>query len=145
MGAKRAESEPAAGALASRRVLLVDDDAAALHALAESLTRLGCRVAAAPSAARALEYLRGASFDAVCSDIDMPEQSGLALARAIRAAESRAGAPPMPLLAITGLTGDEQEARLRRAGFDACLAKPIDVALLVRRLRALIAGDAGDG
>ena len=62
-------------------VLMVDDNAAMREALARSLTRRGCRVATVATAAEALEQLRERSFDAVVTDLNMPERGGLWLWR----------------------------------------------------------------
>jgi CheY-like chemotaxis protein len=118
------------------RILVVDDDQTAREALAEALTAFGGRLAVAPSVAVALERLRGERFDAVCSDIEMPGDSGMVLARAVRAGE--ADGERQPLVAVTGLVGDDHDAAARRAGFDAFVAKPVDVDRLARRLRALV-------
>lgn len=62
------------------RVLVVDDDAAVVRALAAFLFRAGYDVVPAHSAAVALETLAGPeTIDAVVSDILMPGMSGLAL------------------------------------------------------------------
>jgi CheY-like chemotaxis protein len=119
-------------------VLVVDDDETAREALAEALTHLGARLAIASSVAAALERLRGEHFDAVCSDIEMPIDSGAVLARTVRAEES--GGRRQPLVAVSGLVGEDHESAARQAGFDAFLPKPIDVERLARRLRALVDG-----
>lgn len=123
------------------RVLVVDDDPAGREALAEALTVFGARSAVAPSVAVAVERLGREAFDAVCSDIEMPGDSGMVLARALRAGE--AAGERLPLVAVTGLVGGDHEEAARRAGFDACVAKPIDVDHLAGRLRALV--DAARG
>ncbi|HSP98131.1 MAG TPA: hybrid sensor histidine kinase/response regulator [Candidatus Dormibacteraeota bacterium] len=117
-------------------ILVVDDDQTTREALGEALTQMGGRLTIAPSVATALERLRGAHFDAVCSDIEMPIDSGVVLARTVRAAES--GGRRQPLIAVSGLVGEDHEAAARQAGFDAFLAKPVDVERLARRLRALV-------
>ena len=117
-------------------ILVVDDDETAREALAEALTHLGARLTIAPSVAAALEHLRGAHFDAVCSDIEMPIDSGAVLARTVRAEES--GGRRQPLIAVSGLVGEDHEVAAHQAGFDAFVAKPIDVERLARRLRALV-------
>ena len=78
----------AAGAAATddTSVLLVDDDEAACRLLAEVLERDGYRVAAALSVEEALAKLeREGPFDAVLTDLRMPERSGLDLLRALPA------------------------------------------------------------
>jgi len=62
-------------------VLMVDDTAAMREALARSLVRRGCRVTTAASGVDGLEKLRERSFDAVVTDLNMPERGGLWLWR----------------------------------------------------------------
>src|SRR5882724_2521465 len=62
-------------------VLMVDDNAAMREALARSLVRRGCRVTTAPDGVEALQVLKERSFDAVITDLNMPERGGLWLWR----------------------------------------------------------------
>lgn len=123
--------------LAGIALLIVDDDETSREALADALSELGARVSSAPSAASALERLRGERFDAVCSDLEMPGESGTTLARAIR---ERADGPHPALVAISGLIDDGDDAGARAAGFDACWPKPVDVQALALALRHLVDG-----
>ena len=66
----------------------------------------------------------------------MTDGSGLTLARAFRAGETYGYR--LPLVAVTGMVGDENELSARRAGFDAYVSKPVDVDQLARRIRALV-------
>src|SRR5438445_13900739 len=80
-------------------VLIVDDDAALLEALPETL-RLrmgGVTVDTADSAAAALDRIAAQDYDAIVTDINMPGMDGLALL-----AEIRARRPDTPTLMITG-------------------------------------------
>jgi len=81
----------------SSRVLLVDDDAPLLNAMARALRRSGLHVTMASSGREALEMLRAVRFDAVVTDIAMPEMNGIALVRAVRAAD-----PTLHVILITG-------------------------------------------
>jgi CheY-like chemotaxis protein len=123
-------------ALEQVRILVVDDDDTIRDALAEALEYYGAWVTTASSAATALERLRDERFDVVCSDLEMAGGSGLTLARAFRAGE--AYGYRLPLVAVTGMIGDENELSARRAGFDAYVSKPVDVDQLARRIHALV-------
>src|SRR3977135_1209609 len=57
-------------------VLMVDDNAAMREALARSLTRRGCRVTTAASGVEGLEAVKQRAFDAVITDLNMPERRG---------------------------------------------------------------------
>src|SRR3989442_233824 len=66
------------------RILVVDDEAAILRLLKEALTQWGYQVTGATSAAEALQALRGDMFDAVITDIRMPDMNGLELLKEIK-------------------------------------------------------------
>jgi EAL domain-containing protein (putative c-di-GMP-specific phosphodiesterase class I)/CheY-like chemotaxis protein len=68
----------------SRRVLIVDDDAAVLQASSLLLGRAGFSVDAATSGERAMQFLQSRAYSAILSDINMEGMSGLDLLRAIR-------------------------------------------------------------
>src|SRR5256885_4837290 len=66
------------------KILVVDDESAILRLLREALTQWGYQVTAASSGAEALQALRGDMFDAVISDIRMPDMNGLELLKEIK-------------------------------------------------------------
>lgn len=68
----------------SRRVLIVDDDAAVLQASSLLLGRAGFSVDSATSGERAMQFLQSNGYSAILSDINMEGMSGLDLLRAIR-------------------------------------------------------------
>jgi EAL domain-containing protein (putative c-di-GMP-specific phosphodiesterase class I)/CheY-like chemotaxis protein len=68
----------------SRRVLIVDDDAAVLQASSLLLGRAGFTVDSATSGERAMQFLQSNAYSAILSDINMEGMSGLDLLRSIR-------------------------------------------------------------
>lgn len=75
-----------AGPIATRRVLLVDDNAAVLRAVARMLERLGAEVVAHADPREALRAFERAEarFDAALLDVDMPHIRGTVLAGHLR-------------------------------------------------------------
>ena len=57
----------------------------------------------------------------------MPGMDGYEVARRLRASQ---GGPELKLVAQTGWAQEEDRRRTREAGFDAHLAKPVDVTSL---------------
>ena len=104
-----------------RHVLLVDDSAFFRQLMVPALGAAGFRVTAVASAAEALRLRdAGTRFDAIVSDIEMPDMDGLAFARAVRAGGAWA---ELPLLAMTAHS-DLEHARIgREAGFSDYVAK----------------------
>ncbi len=66
------------------KILVVDDEPSILRLLQEALTQWGYQVTCAGSGKVALEAIRGDLFDAVLTDIRMPEMTGLDLLREIK-------------------------------------------------------------
>jgi two-component system sensor histidine kinase/response regulator len=69
-------------ATARPRLLIVDDEAAQMTALCDTLENQGYVTTGFTSAKEALAVLRGREFDLVLTDLMMPEMDGIALLRA---------------------------------------------------------------
>lgn len=80
-----------------------------------------------------------APYDAVLLDVELPDQSGLDLLRALRAVGNQT-----PVLILTGRDTDEDVVRGLDAGADDYLVKPVGASVLKARLRATWRR-AGDG
>lgn len=109
--------------MSTGRLLIIDDDPIVLTALPETL-RLwmpGLMVDLCGSARLALDRIETTDYDAVVSDIRLPDMDGLALLERIKSTR-----PHMPVLLVTGY-GDQTLATqaLRGGAFDYIL-KPID-------------------
>jgi PAS domain S-box-containing protein len=104
----------------SFRLLLVDDHADTRAVLSRLLTKCGHEVVAADSADKALKILDGGRFDALISDIGLPDSSGYEL---VREAKRR---QPLKGIALSGLGMDDDVLRSMEAGFDCHLTKPIN-------------------
>jgi PAS domain S-box-containing protein len=109
--------------MSSGRLLIIDDDPAVLSALPETL-RLwmpGSVVDLCGTARLALDRIEAIDYDAIISDIRMPDTDGLTLLERIKTCR-----PNTPVLLITGY-GDQTLATqaLRGGAFDYIL-KPID-------------------
>ncbi|TLZ23470.1 MAG: response regulator, partial [Gammaproteobacteria bacterium] len=67
---------------AAARLLIVDDEAAHMRALCDTLQREGYVTRGFTSGGEALEALREQSFDLLLTDLQMPEIDGITLLRA---------------------------------------------------------------
>lgn len=105
-------------------LLLVDDDVRNLFALSKALRARGkLRVTVAETGARALELLRQDHFDAVLTDIMMPEMDGYELTRQIRAL----GYQDLPIIAVTAKAMQGDGELCLQAGANAYVPKPVDI------------------
>lgn len=128
-----AAAAPAAGANA--RVLVVDDEAEVAELLRDMLESAGHDVAIAESGAVGLELLAEARFDAIVSDLRMPDMDGPAFWQAVAA---RDPALARRMLFVTGDTlSPDARGFLARSGC-ASLDKPFARADLLARVRTLL-------
>jgi signal transduction histidine kinase/ActR/RegA family two-component response regulator len=134
---------PTAVQLKGLRVLVVDDDQDARELITEVLRSRGAEVTAAASAEEARAALDREPPDVLLSDIAMPGHDGLELIRSVRQRPVGAGCR-VPAIALTAYARDEDRARSLAAGFDAHLAKPVDLDALVMTVAGLGRGGARD-
>ncbi len=107
-------------------VLMVDDDPMILRAYGRRLERAGFVITRASSGAAALALLAEHDFDAVVSDIDMPEMNGIELLMAIRTKDLQ-----LPLIFATGGPSIDTAAKAVELGATRYLTKPVDGPVLV--------------
>jgi len=101
--------------------------------LAVALRNHGAEVEVVASAAEAMTALTDMPADVLISDISMPGEDGYSLIRRLRTEGGRIRA-----VALTALARVEDGERALAAGFQRCLAKPVDPAELATVVRALI-------
>jgi CheY-like chemotaxis protein len=104
-------------------VLLVDDSPQNLRLAGFLLRSAGWNVHTAESAERALELLASVPFALALIDIQLPGMDGLELTRRIRATPAW---DALPVVALTAYAMRGDEERIRAAGCDGYIAKPID-------------------
>lgn len=131
--ARAAAPAPSVPAL-PHRLVVVDDDRRVLDALSLLLERAGATVVTAASAELARRAITASTPDLVLCDIAMPGEDGYTLITGLRAAGVR-----VPAIALTAHAMATDAARAIAAGFDAHVAKPIDVDRLVAKIAQLIA------
>ena len=101
-------------------VLLVDDSKLFLSLAREIVAALPCvgGVACASSGAQAVDLIGRARFDLVLTDIAMPDMSGFAMIRHLRALDD-----PPRVVAVTLHEGAEYRAAVLRSGAEAMISK----------------------
>jgi two-component system capsular synthesis sensor histidine kinase RcsC len=99
----------------------------------EALRRLGHTALCAVSGEEALALMRSNRFDAVLSDLSMPDMSGWAVAEHLIDICNRQNIPKTPFILLTGsATEIEDDQRLEQCGVDALLEKPVELKKLVQ-------------
>jgi signal transduction histidine kinase/ActR/RegA family two-component response regulator len=118
-----------------KRLLVVDDTDANRMVLSDILKRLGFEVDQAANGVEALSLAQAAPPDLIFMDVKMPVMGGL---EAIHRMQQIPDLCMVPVVAVSaGVTQDEQDACLT-AGAKAFLTKPIDEAVMLREIGALL-------
>lgn len=102
------------------RVLVVDDEQALREYMTEFLTEATFVVTACSNGREALEALQRDTFDAVLSDVQMPDMDGLALLRAVREKDL-----DLPVVLFTGRPSLETALHAIEQGALQYLMKPV--------------------
>jgi signal transduction histidine kinase/ligand-binding sensor domain-containing protein/CheY-like chemotaxis protein len=132
---EKVENDASLG-IASRRILLVEDDATVAAAICGLLQAQGHRVTHAAHGLAALAELASADYDIALIDLDLPGLDGLALARLLRANEAKSGKPRLRLIGISARSRGNEEEQCRAAGMDGFVRKPLTGTLLAAMLEA---------
>jgi len=124
--------------MAGERILIVDDNPINMKLVSFLLDKRGYQVKCATGAEEALEVLRTFRPALILMDMQMPGIDGFELTRRLKADPAMRG---ITIVAVTAyaMKGDEQ--RVRDAGCDGYLVKPIDT----RTLPQVIAGYLSSG
>jgi EAL domain-containing protein (putative c-di-GMP-specific phosphodiesterase class I)/CheY-like chemotaxis protein len=112
------------------RIVLADDDADLLRALARTLERAGHDVVRLPDGARACDHIARLDpndVDVVVTDITMPGADGLEVMRAAHKLD-----PDLPVLFMTGMPTVETAVQALECGAYRYLLKPVDPDVLLQ-------------
>jgi signal transduction histidine kinase/ActR/RegA family two-component response regulator len=119
-------------------VLIVDDNADGREMLQTALRDYGAVVHVAASTSEAMDLLdHTLAPDVLISDIGMPDSDGYEFIRRVRTAASSA-TRLLPAIAVTAYANPEDRIRASVAGYQAHLAKPVDVALVAASIASLV-------
>jgi CheY-like chemotaxis protein len=139
-GAAHDSADPAAApppeALAVARLLVVDDEVEIASLMRDMLESAGYEVVSGESAAVALELLDTARFDAIVSDLRMPDMDGAAFWQEV---STRHPALARRMLFVTGDTLSPNAAEFLRTSRSIGLEKPFSKADLLDRVAKLLA------
>lgn len=102
------------------RLLLVEDDATSRAFLAAAAGTLPARVESAGSLAQARQLAARHDYALLLIDVNLPDGSGPALLTELRRHDAG-----IPALAHTATADPDEHARLRAAGFNAVVTKPV--------------------
>jgi PAS domain S-box-containing protein len=121
-------------ALEGIRILLVEDNALNQEVAMSMLAREGAAMTLAENGLQAVETLRAtpAGFDLVLMDMQMPVLDGLRATERIR---GELGLGSLPVIAMTANAMTSDRDNCLKAGMNAHIGKPFDLAEVVRTVR----------
>ena len=118
--------------MAAERIRVVDDNEVNVELALVVLEAAGYVVDVALDANQALRRVAQCRPELILMDIQLPGMDGLALTRLIKADPATRD---IVIVAFTAFAMQGDEARMRAAGCDGYIAKPIDVAQLPGQVR----------
>ena len=113
--------------MSNGHLLIVDDEPSVLASYAQSLTEAGFEVAKASNGSDALRRIESDQFDAILSDVSMPQPGGLALLRRLRARS-----PDLPVILMLDAPDNGAAIEGTKLGAVQSLVKPIAAKLLAQ-------------
>lgn len=123
------------------RILLVEDDRINELVATKMLSRAGFDVDVARDGAAAVEMARTGRYSVVLMDVQLPDMDGFEATRLIRSSEQVAGAPAIPIVAMTANPLDDNRRACLDAGMIGFIPKPVNRGQMIRQvdeaLRAL--------
>lgn len=116
----------------TKRVLVIEDDAAIRTTTSRALGNFGLDVSSESDGRQGLIRFRREPFDVVLLDIMLPSLDGIEICRQIRQDSI------VPVIMLTARTDTSDVVRGLEAGADDYVTKPFDIEELVARIRAAL-------
>jgi two-component system cell cycle response regulator DivK len=119
----------------ARRILVVEDDLLNRMFYIATLEQAGFDVDSVPDGALVLGEVEHFHPDLVIMDINLPHVSGLELIERLKADPAHRD---VPILAVTAYVGRAEEARIREAGAEDYLSKPVSMKAFISAIERLL-------
>jgi two-component system cell cycle response regulator DivK len=123
-GRSRVMQNGVTGQCAARKVLIVEDNMLNMRLFNDLLEAHGYTVFQAMDGLEALSMARLHRPDLILMDIQLPEMSGLEVTEQLKADAELRG---IPIVALTAFAMKGDEEKVRQAGCDGYLTKPISI------------------
>ncbi len=118
------------------RIMIVEDNALNIKLFCDLLNAHGHDTRGVTDSREAMDVARELKPDLVITDIQLPHVDGMELMRLLRA---DAELCRVPIMAVTAYAGEGDDERIREAGAQAYVSKPISVARFAETVDALLA------
>jgi len=120
------------------KILVVEDNALNIKLFCDLLKAHGHDTQPVTDSREALDAARAFTPDLIITDIQLPHLSGIELMQLVRADEQLAR---VPIMAVTAYAAPGDDERIRAAGAQSYVSKPISVVRFVEAVESLL--DAG--
>jgi two-component system cell cycle response regulator DivK len=124
------------------KILIVEDNALNIKLFCDLLAAHGHEPQAVTDSRQAIDAAHDFAPDLVITDIQLPHVTGLDLIRMMRADRRLAS---VPIMAVTAYAAHGDEERIRAAGAQAYVSKPISVMRFAETVDQLLAAGHSDG
>lgn len=121
--------------MATKKILIVDDDQDLLRGLSIRLNASGYRVTIAVDAISAISVARKEEPDLILLDISLPGGDGFSVMQRLSVIGNLT---TIPIIILTGLDSSGNEERALTTGAKAFLQKPVDNDLLLATIREIL-------
>ncbi len=123
------------GLRVAKKILVVEDNELNLKLFCDLLRAHGYEAEPVRDGREALEQARAFEPDLIVMDIQMPHISGLELIEQVKADEDLR---VIPIMAVTAYAAKGDEERIRDAGAEGYVSKPISVIRFVEEVASLL-------
>jgi two-component system cell cycle response regulator DivK len=123
------------------KILIVEDNALNIKLFCDLLAAHGHEPQAVTDSRQAIDVAHTFSPDLVITDIQLPHVTGFELIRMMRADRRLAA---VPIMAVTAYSASGDEERIRAAGAQAYVSKPISVMRFAETVAQLLNASRGE-
>jgi CheY-like chemotaxis protein len=120
----------------SIRILIIEDDSSSMELMLYLLKSFGYTPTFAFNAEDGLRLAKSVAPQLILCDIGLPGMSGATLLRSLK---NEPALHLVPIVAVTAMAMEGDEAGLMRLGFDGYMSKPIDPEQLHAALKGYLA------
>ena len=129
------KSQQKVSAMASKRILIVEDNEHLRQILAKIMRFHGYEISETTTGAQAIETAVCTKPDLILLDLALPDMTGIEAGRAIRTHPATAH---IPIIACSASLREEDRQEALRAGMNDYLLKPISAALIKAKIEKFI-------
>jgi len=119
-------------------ILIAEDERINRLALKRILEKLGYRIIEAENGIEVLKILETENPDCILMDIQMPEMDGIETTKQLRNKEKYGSKSGIPIIALTAYTLPEDREKIKEAGLDDFISKPVNMDYLVKSITRFV-------